>query len=1017
MRRRCGSFARRVSRLRTVNAAEAMVRSRMRPQDPRRLAAIALVSAAVILLQVAVTRILSVVVWYHWAFFAISLAMLGVGAPGVWFSFVQQRERWLRPLLLSSGLLVPAGVIAIVQATHRFPHTAILFCLAALLPAMLALGAAVCVLLLGAKGAAIGRLYAFDLLGACVGAVAVVPLLERIPTPALAGALGLLPLAAYGLLGGARAPGVGAALLLLGALAWGAPFAVRHSKVYDETRTRTKPIYERWTSTARITIFDNIFFFKDPTVAFGWGMGRHAPRAPIPRQYWIEQDGSAGTPITNFDGDLRRYGYLFDDVTTIGYQLRPPQRVAIVGSGGGRDILTARLAGAREIDAIELNGAIVDALRGPFADFSGHVYDLPGVSAIVGEGRSVLTRSSGGYDLIQISLIDSWAATTAGAYSLSESNLYTVEAYRLYWSRLSEGGQVSTSRWAANSTGVGVGGAELPRLILLVQAALRAEGVADPDAHLAVVQGGRVATVLMSRTPFEAGELARLRDIATARGFDLLLPESSTPERSRWLQDLMEQGPGARRDQGLRLDPPTDDKPFFFQVVSPFQTLPERVIKEIGTNGEGVAALRALVVAMTLVALALFFAPFALGRRLPRAAGVLAWQHLLRRDRVGVPLRRGGVGATADPLRRPSEPRHHGGARGAVARCGNRVVARATRRRVARGAARPAAASRRGGSQCGTRTAVRDDARLADRCARRDERSAAGAGRSADGISVSARHDALRRRGETVVLGAERSRRRAREHAFARAVDGDRFLARGRTRCGVVRRCVVAARGSFERGDASTALGTSHHRHAVGELGGDLARHGGQLVGELVDAAEIVGERRARGVRRGTEYGHPGRVEQERHPVIGRAQRAERPGADIRGFEYLHAEAAVAHHRNDDPADAPAGPLSCVPGAAAGARLLRHEDRRGGEIAEIREEVFGDRLESVPCCVAESEAASPRSGAAPGRSGRRRGRACAARSPRAGSRDTRVWIASGALHPSGDQSKAVSWRVWRRSGS
>ena len=593
-------------------------RRRMTPQDPRRLVAIALVSAAVILLQVSVTRILSVVVWYHWAFFAISLAMLGVGAPGVWFSFVQDRERWLRPLLLAAALLVPAGVVAIVSAVHLFPHTAILFCLAALLPAMLALGAAVCVLLLEARGQAIGRIYAFDLLGACVGALVVVPLLNGIPTPALAGALGLLPLVAYALLGGARAPAAAVALLLLGALAWGTPFEVRHSKVYDETRTRTKPIYERWTSTARITIFDNLFFFKDPSAAFGWGMGSRAPSVPIPKQYWIEQDGSAGTPLTKFDGDASHYEYLFHDVTTIGYQLRPPQRVAIVGSGGGRDILTARLAGAREIDAIELNGAIVDALRGPFAEFSGHVYDLPGVHAIVGEGRSVLTRSAGNYDLIQISLIDSWAATTAGAYSLSESNLYTIEAYRRYWSRLSERGQVSTSRWAANSTGVGVGGAELPRLILLVQAALRAEGVADPDAHLAVVQGGRVATVLMSRIPFEVEELARLRDIATARGFDLLLPESSTPQRSRWLQEVMEKGAGALRDQGLRLDPPTDDKPFFFQVVSPFQTLPERVIQQIGTNGEGVAALRALVIAMSLVAFALFFVPFALGQRLPR---------------------------------------------------------------------------------------------------------------------------------------------------------------------------------------------------------------------------------------------------------------------------------------------------------------------------------------------------------------------------------------------------------------
>ena len=98
---------------------------------------------------------------------SISLAMMGTGAPGVWFSFVRDRERWLRPLLLAAALLVPAGVIAIIQATHRIGDAAILFCLVALLPAVLALGGAVCVLLLEARGPAIGRMYAFDLLGAC----------------------------------------------------------------------------------------------------------------------------------------------------------------------------------------------------------------------------------------------------------------------------------------------------------------------------------------------------------------------------------------------------------------------------------------------------------------------------------------------------------------------------------------------------------------------------------------------------------------------------------------------------------------------------------------------------------------------------------------------------------------------------------------------------------------------------------------------------------------------------------
>ncbi|MDD4870622.1 MAG: hypothetical protein PHR77_08675, partial [Kiritimatiellae bacterium] len=120
-----------------------------------RYAALALVAAAVILLQIVVTRILSVVVWYHWAFFSISLAMLGIGAPGVWFSFTGRHEEQLPRWLIAAAVLVPSGIIAIVKVSKFFGPNAILFCMVCLLPAVLCLGAAVCLLLLSAEGAAI----------------------------------------------------------------------------------------------------------------------------------------------------------------------------------------------------------------------------------------------------------------------------------------------------------------------------------------------------------------------------------------------------------------------------------------------------------------------------------------------------------------------------------------------------------------------------------------------------------------------------------------------------------------------------------------------------------------------------------------------------------------------------------------------------------------------------------------------------------------------------------------------
>src|SRR5262245_32059460 len=175
--------------------------------------------------------------------------MLGVGAPGVWLSFVERRERWLRPLLLGAALTVPLGIVAMLHVVHLFREYAILVCLGCLLPGALCLGGAVCVLLLQAEGRGIARMYAFDLLGACAGALTVIPLLWTVPTPRLAAAVGLLPLAGYLLVGGRRVVAAVLALGTLGLLVANEPLRLRHSKSYAETTQATTPIFERWTPT------------------------------------------------------------------------------------------------------------------------------------------------------------------------------------------------------------------------------------------------------------------------------------------------------------------------------------------------------------------------------------------------------------------------------------------------------------------------------------------------------------------------------------------------------------------------------------------------------------------------------------------------------------------------------------------------------------------------------------------------------------------------------------------------
>lgn len=582
----------------------------------RHLLAIALASFAVLFFQIAVTRVLSVVLWYHWAFLTISLAMLGLGVPGVWFALRSPSPRLLPWSLVAGGLALPAAVAAALTIANRFGGWSVVAIMGCLLVPLLLLGTAVCLLLLAARGAAVARLYGADLVGAAVAAAAVVPILFVLPTPLAIAWLGLLPIAAARLTGLNWPATVLAAAAIAGTAWLGTPFEVRWTKIYDESVL--PKIHERWTPTARLTFFDAQAAAGTQRPSFGWGKGRNAPDVAV-EEYWMEQDGSAGTPITRFSGDtsaMRGFDQLLFDVTSVGYQLRTPRRVAVIGGGGGRDILTALRSGATDIDAVELNPGVVDAVSHRFADFSGDIYHARGVTPHVSEGRSFLTRSRGGYDLIQISLIDSWAATAAGAFALSENNLYTVEAYRLYLQRLSPDGLVATSRWRAGPMGL-----EASRLLVMCQQALRENGAARPEQHLAVIAGDHVSTVLTSAHPFTGDEIAALRTVCAQRGFDLLYPAPPAADNPADPATLLRDGPTALTARGLVMTPPTDDAPFFFQTLPVFGRIDLEFARQFGVNSEAVAALQLLMVVLSLLTLLLFFVPFVFARRLPRPAG------------------------------------------------------------------------------------------------------------------------------------------------------------------------------------------------------------------------------------------------------------------------------------------------------------------------------------------------------------------------------------------------------------
>ena len=569
--------------------------------------AIAVVACAILLFEILITRILSVTLSYHFAFLTISLAMLGLAAPGVWLSVEPPGDSTLLKSLYVSAIAVPLSVLAIARLGVLF-HTNLLFWIAVVLFPLIALGTSICLFLLNARGPRVGKMYAADLGGAALGAILAVPLLSGLPTPSVVAALGLLPVAAAILLRSRRRLLLlGYATVLAATAVWGEPYRLHYSRFYVEDQP---PLYEKWTPTARITVFQHI----NPEF-IGWGMGRRYDGPNRGDHLWLDQDGSAGTPILHHRPGEPYPRLLSYDVVSAAYPLIQPRRACIIGGGGGRDILKALQGGAADVEVVEINPYTVHAVSDVFREHSGDPYHLPGVQAFVGEGRNHFSRATEPCDVLEVSQIDTFAASAAGAYALSENSLYTIEAIQTFWSHLTDRGAVSVSRWVA-----GPAWPEAVRLVLLETEALRQAGVQDPRRHLLVIAGGATANVLLFRQPVSPDMIQKAHALAADKGYTILWPVSMADANISEVTKALAIGPADMTRRGYDMSAPTDNRPFFFQTLSLFGGAAPASAS--GEREQSVSLLRQLVGILAGLVAILLLLPFVARGRLPRGPGL-----------------------------------------------------------------------------------------------------------------------------------------------------------------------------------------------------------------------------------------------------------------------------------------------------------------------------------------------------------------------------------------------------------
>jgi spermidine synthase len=540
------------------------------------LGGLALTSFAALLLELALTRLFSVVLFYHFAFLAISIALLGLGAGGVFAYLWKGRLAQVPTRELASGLCRKNAVLVVVvlEIVLHVPVALDVSGRNFLRLTALYLAAAVPFFLTGLLFSAvfaretkrIPRLYGADLCGGALACLAVVPLLNW--------------------LGGPNAILVSGVALTAAAMIW--------------AESRPSRRNSAWLGLALIgltaanysgRLIDVVYAkgkFRDPAwVEFArWNA---LSRVEVDRQGFAKAiviDADASTYIMN--ADLRQWHdtdwekNLMAAPPALANILRPHGDYAIIGPGGGVDVLRAVANGSGSVTGIEINPIIATTImRERYADYAQHLYDRPDVHIHVTDGRSFLRATPQRFDVVQMTLVDTWASTAAGAFALSENNLYTVEAFREYFDHLNPDGMIAITRWEFRNP------REALRVVAVAMEALHSLGVANPAPNFIVTSQGSLdedgipVVVLAKKTPFTAAE----EDAAAAHcerysELDpLYLP--TAPGQNPFSDLIASNDPhGFAQRYAYNVAPVSDNAPFFFFTLKPDQILGDRSLRQ-----------------------------------------------------------------------------------------------------------------------------------------------------------------------------------------------------------------------------------------------------------------------------------------------------------------------------------------------------------------------------------------------------------------------------------------------------
>ena len=542
----------------------------------RNYAGIFLISAATLLLEISLTRVFSVLFFHHFAFLIISTSLFGFGFSGI-FLFFKKSERDLSSRLSVAALLCAISIGLAYKLILILPYgfrdvlgEPILVVRVILYYALLAVpfffSGYVIGLILSSFAEQAGKYYSFDLAGAAAGCLAVlwlVPLLGASGSVLMASVLAAFSAVVFWpqaklLRWLAVLCSASALFFSLNAdkhfsLPWSKIFFEKHGNFYMAPKRQVE--FSAWSPVSRIDILVT----------------------PPSRLIYLD-GGSNVSFLLPFSGD-QEYPKPRRTHRAVPYLISPRGKVCIIGPGGGEDVLTALSHRAESITAVEMDPLIVQIVQGRYRDFIGDIFNHPSVKLLNDEGRSFLRRSQEQFDLIQTVHNCSPMAFASGAFNLTESYLFTVEAFREYWAHLREGGIFAIHRTA------------ILRAASVASLALQQEGITDPENYVIVTsrRGEGETGFYLKRGRINEKELRNLAEIQRGLKLQILyapLPAFQKDDNAYYNLLVPSLRRKLIREADLILEAPTDNWPFFdhYQRLFSFQKSSTILGEEIKTE-------------------------------------------------------------------------------------------------------------------------------------------------------------------------------------------------------------------------------------------------------------------------------------------------------------------------------------------------------------------------------------------------------------------------------------------------